>query len=262
MVPTEKKPNILGYVALALALIGTVLACIKAVMAFGWVALPLAFILGIVALFMKNQGKAAAIAAIVISVIGGMIGGVMALVFAFKEVDNELTGGDTVVSSGSSNNEQKGIAGNGNKKYDKQGTTRENPLPVGASIENNDWVVTMNSVDLDAASKIKAENEFNDDPKPGNVQIMVNMTYQYKGNKAEGEMLIPLVEFVTSTGNTISWTDTFLMAPDELPTAETLYNGASVTGNIPFEIPAAEATKGTFAVTPGILGDKRFFATK
>ncbi|QGU01816.1 Telomeric repeat-binding factor 2 [Corynebacterium kalinowskii] len=251
-----KKPNILGIIALVLAVLGTVLACIKAVMALGWIALPIAFIMGIVALFMKNQGKAAAIAAIVISVVGTMVAGAMAVFFVAKDFDDELTGGETVVSNGGSKNDPKGIVGG----KDEKGLSRENPLPVGSTIENKDWIVTVNSVDLNAAAKIKAENEFNDDPKPGNVQIMANLTYKYKGSKPEGEYLIPMVEYVTTSGNSISWTDTFLMAPNELESVNTMYNGASATGNIPFEVPAADVEKGTLAVSPGFLGDKRFFA--
>lgn len=253
-----KKTNVLGIIALVLAVLGAIAASIKAVMALGWIALPIAFILGIIALFMKNQGKVAAIAAIVISVVGTMIAGVMAVYFVAKDFGSEISGGETVVSGGNAQSDPKGIAGN----KDQKGTTRENPLPIGTTIENKDWAVTVNSVDQDAAAKIKAKNEFNENPKPGNVQILVNMTYQYKGNKPEGEYLFPRVEFVTSTGNSISWTDTFLVAPDQLDSKGAMYNGATVSGNLPFEVPAAEVSKGTLAVSPGILGDKRFFSLK
>lgn len=251
MAAAPKKLNILGIIALVLAFLGTALACVQSTMVIGWIMLPVALVLGIVALFMKNQGKALAIAAIVIALIGGLIGGVMAVVYYAKD---QITGGSTSVTS----NEPKGITGNSGAK----GNSRENALPIGSTIENKDWEITLNSVDLNAESKLKAAHDFNDPAKPGNVQILVNMTYKYKGSKPEGEMLIPLVEYVTTSGNSISWTTTFLMAPEPLSSTNTMYQGASVTGNLPFEVPKADVEKGTIAVTPGILGDKRFFKVK
>lgn len=258
MVQEPKKTNILGIIALGLAILGTILACIKAVMAVGWIALPIAFIMGIVALFMKNQGKAAAISAIAIAVVGSMIAGVMAFVYFLKDIDDEITGGETVVSGGNSGGSPKGLVGG----KDEKGTSRENPLPLGSTIENNDWEVTVNSVEFKADAKIKAENPYNDDAKPGNEQILVNLTYKYKGNKPEGEYLFPVVDFVTPSGNSISWTDTFLMAPDRIDSSKVMYNGATVTGNVPFEVPAADAQNGVLAVTPGFVGNKRFFEMK
>lgn len=251
-----KKTNVLGLVGLGLAILGTILSFVKYVMVLGWVLLPIAFILSVVALFMKNQGKVAAISAIVISIVGTMIALAVGVFYLALNIDEEITGGKTVVSGGT-NEEPKGIFGG-----DKQGASRENPLPLGSTIENNEWAITVNSVDLNADAKIKAENQFNDPAKPGNVQILVNMTYTYKGNNPEGEYLLPIVDFVTASGNSISWSDTLIVAPDALQGTGNLYNGATATGNVPFEVPAADIEKGTLAVTPGILGEKRFFAVK
>lgn len=72
------KLNVLGIVALVLAGIGFILACIPFVQAAAWLVLPIAFVLGIVALFLEGR-KWPAITAIIVSVVGGIIG---AIVFA------------------------------------------------------------------------------------------------------------------------------------------------------------------------------------
>lgn len=77
-----KKLNVLGIVALVLAVIGFILACIPFVQVAAWVVLPIAFVLSLVALFLEGR-KWPAITGLVVSVLGGIVG---ALVFTFVTV--------------------------------------------------------------------------------------------------------------------------------------------------------------------------------
>ena len=76
-------PNVLGIVALVIAVVGFVLACIPFVQVAGWILLPVALVLAIVALFLNGR-KWPAIAALIVSVVGAIVGAVVAALVAFN----------------------------------------------------------------------------------------------------------------------------------------------------------------------------------
>lgn len=53
----KKQKNTLGLVALIVAVVGFIFACIPGALIIGWVLLPIAFILAIVALVLKGKSK-------------------------------------------------------------------------------------------------------------------------------------------------------------------------------------------------------------
>lgn len=67
------KPHVLGIIALVVAALGFVFACIPGALIVGWVLLPIAFILSIVALFLKGK-KWPAIIGLILSVVGTIVG--------------------------------------------------------------------------------------------------------------------------------------------------------------------------------------------
>jgi len=69
----NRKPHVLGIVALVVAAIGFVFACIPGALIVGWVLLPIAFILSLVALFLKGA-KWPAITGLIVSVVGTIVG--------------------------------------------------------------------------------------------------------------------------------------------------------------------------------------------
>jgi hypothetical protein len=83
--PRAEEPagtNVLGIIALAVAVVGFIFACIPFVQVVGWVLLPIALVLSIVALFLKGR-KWPAITALVISILGFIVGAVVAATVAF-----------------------------------------------------------------------------------------------------------------------------------------------------------------------------------
>ena len=76
--PEPGKVNVLGVVALVIAAVGFVFACIPFVQLVGLVLLPIAFVLAIVALFLPGA-KWPAITGLIVSVVGAIVG---AIVFA------------------------------------------------------------------------------------------------------------------------------------------------------------------------------------
>ncbi|WP_109211944.1 MULTISPECIES: hypothetical protein [Microbacterium] len=66
--PAEKKPrNILGLIALIVAGIGFIFACIPGALILGWILLPIGFILALVSLFLPGKAKNLGIIALIVS---------------------------------------------------------------------------------------------------------------------------------------------------------------------------------------------------
>lgn len=141
-------------------------------------------------------------------------------------------------------------------------SSRENPFPLGAEIKTDDWTIVVNSVDMDATKAVVEENLFNDPPADGNVFIMPNVTITYTGNEADGAMPMAVFAYVTVDGNTINSYDTFAVAPDALDTLTTLYEGASVSGNLVLEVPANSAADGVLVITPDLFAKKQYVAVR
>ncbi|SFR83503.1 Protein of unknown function [Agromyces sp. CF514] len=83
------RPHVLGIIALVVAAVGFVFACIPGALIVGWVLLPIAFILAIVALFMHGA-KWAAITALIVSVVGTVVGFVVFFAFISTTVNDAI----------------------------------------------------------------------------------------------------------------------------------------------------------------------------
>ncbi|GAA1824810.1 hypothetical protein GCM10009771_25250 [Nesterenkonia flava] len=262
----------MGLVALILAVIGAVFACVPGALIIGWVLLPIAFVLALVSLFLKGKKRGMGIAALIISVVGTVIGVVVFLSVvanAFSDSFNQETSGSAPAETREEESEDQEAA---SAEPDVAGTeeeeevagspdgegTRENPYPLGAEISSGDWTVTINSVDLDATDAVMAENQFNDAPADGHLYLLVNVTAQYTGNDPEGSMPWVTVEYVSPQGNTFDAAESFAVAPDALDSTGTLYEGASATGNIALSVPAEEVEAGVLSVRPDLFSEKVF----
>ena len=265
------KPNVAGIIALILAVFGFILACIPVIQVIGWFVLFVAFVLGIVGLVIQSKSKAPAIAAIVTSVIGGIVGTIVSLGIlgatlgpddpkptpTQPSATKSTKAPASTASSAAKPSTEKKPAPSGDHKG-----TREDPYALGTSFESNDWVLTVNSVDLDAHGKVMAENEFNDDPGPDKEYILINVTMEYTGGNPEGESEFLDIEYVAEDGNTYTWTDYTTVVPDDLEMYKTLYKGGKETGNIGIAVPKDAKDRGVLSVRAGFEGSKTFVAVK
>ena len=259
--PAKPKParNVLGIVALAVSVVGFIFACIPGALIVGWVLLPVGFILGIISLFLKDKAKWQGLTAIIVSVVGTIVGfivffAVVATSFsnAFQSEVNISTNDDSAVveEDAAAAEDDAPAAG-----------TRENPAPLGSTVEGEDWTVVINSVTTGATDQILAENQFNEAPDAGTEYILINYTVTYTGEDAEGGMPVMVgLEYVTAAGVTVDPLDKMLMGPDEMDAMSTLYNGASATGNEALQVPTP--ADGVLAVRPGMFADTVFVAIK
>lgn len=258
--PMRKGHNIVGIIALVMAVIGFIFACVPGALIIGWVLLPISFIMGLVGLFRKGEVLWPAITAVIVSVIGTIAGVLVCLALLGSAVD-EATSSTSAVSasvapSGTSS-DARGSRSSG------QGKTRENPYPLGTEISGEDWKVVVNSVTFNANDAVAAANQFNDPPAAGKEYILINYTATYIGDNSNGELaLFASVDYVTVDGITIDAAGSAVVAPDGIDFMKILHKGASVTGNIAYEVPSDTARDGVLAVTPGVMADTVFVAVK
>lgn len=254
--PEAKERNVLGIVALVVAAVGFIFACIPGALIVGWVLLPIAFILAIVALFLRGKGKALALTALIVSIVGTVIGFIVFFAVVATSFDNAFGGGSTQVkqsdSGGAPSTSPDAV------KEAKVGT-RENPAALGSEIVGKDFTVKINSVNLAATDLVMAANEFNEAPAAGNVYALVNATVTYTGADS-GYASEAEISYVSADGKVYNSFDSIAVAPEPTLGLDELYKGASATGNIVIQIPAAG--DGLVRVAPGIIADKVFVRTK
>lgn len=255
----KKQLNVLGLIALITAVLGFIFACVPGALIVGWVLLPIAFILAIVSLFLRDKAKWMGITALITSVVGTIVGIVVFTAVVATSFDNAFGGETTVVEPSQGGSTQ----GSGKSEGEAKGGTRDNPNAIGSVIESKDWRVVINSVTLAATDAVVAANSFNEAPAAGTEYILVNYSATYIGDDADGQMpAFVTVEYVTADGKTINSFDKFVTPPDPIDSTSTLYTDATATGNVVFEVPTATAGQGVLAVRAGMLGDKVFVATK
>lgn len=120
--------------------------------------------------------------------------------------------------------------------------TRENPVPMGTSVNLGDgWVVTVLSVTPDATPIILQENQFNNRPESGNQFFLARVRADYEGEgsdtfdggyrlRAVGPSGVGYSTFENSAG----------VIPDELAGSE-VFSGGHIDGNIAWQIKSDDA---------------------
>lgn len=250
-----KKTNIVAVVAMIVAVVGFIFACIPGALIVGWILLPIAFVLSIVSLFLKGDRKWMGVVGLIVSIIGTIVGfvvffAVMAGV-ASEAIADEFGDTDTTVTEPA--DEEAAMAEEEPADAAEQGT-RENPYPLASQISTDDWTVVVNSHTADGAAAVADGNMFNDPAPAGSHYEIVNYTVTYTGDES-GLAAEVSVAFVTSAGNVVNSYDSLVMLSDSIGLDE-LYNGASATGSQAFLVPDGETA--LIRVRPGMLADEVF----
>jgi hypothetical protein len=250
--PLARQKNALGLIALVAGIIGFIFACIPGALIVGWVLLPIAFILGVVGLFLSGTTpKGASIAAVIISVVGTIVGVAVFTVVVRDSFGNAFRKSDLSPSSPTT------INGDGNIGQSDSKGSRENPLPIGETVSNQDWQVTLGAP-REAWSEIAATNQFNEPPKSGMEYWIVPVTATYKGDKTGSPTFGIRVKFVGSDNRT--YEDPCGVIPDPISGVGDLYRGGQAKGNTCVAVPAG--ARGLWTLSTGFVGQPVFFAAK
>ncbi len=252
-VKPRKARNTLGLVAFIIAVVGFIFACIPGALIVGWVLLPVAFILGIVSLFLKERGKGFGITAVILSVVGTVVAVVVFFTVVANAFNDSFGSSEVSVSPPSSAPAAAQDTDESAAPADSAQGTRDNPVGVGSTVTGDDWTAVVNSYTTDGNATVAAD-DFNDAPPAGSHYEIVNYTVTYTGDESglAGEVGIDLV---TSSGKVLNSYDTFVSLPDSIG-ADELFNGASSTGSQAFVVPDGETA--LVRVRPGVLADEIF----
>ncbi|MCY1657985.1 hypothetical protein OVA21_12405 [Dietzia sp. SL131] len=117
--------NTLGMVALGLAGLGILLACVPGIMPLGWIVLLIAFVLSLVAVTSTHRRPGVAIAGIGASLVGVLVASIAFVVATGISPTSAVSGDDEVIASG----EADGSSATG---------SRENPAAPGDTVTVGD----------------------------------------------------------------------------------------------------------------------------
>lgn len=246
-----QKPNVLALIALIMAVVGFIFACIPGALIVGWVLLPIAFVLSIVSLFLKGSRKWMGVVGLVLSIIGTIVGFVVFFAVIANAAEEAFGGSETTVTQPADEEAEPAVEEE-SADAAEQGT-RETPYPLGSEISSSDWTVVVNSHTVDGAAAVAA-NGFNDPAPAGSHYEVINYTVTYTGEES-GLAAEVSTAFVTSAGNVVNSYDNVAILEDDFGMDE-LYNGASATGSQAFLIPDGETA--LIRVRPGMLADEVF----
>lgn len=94
-----EQRNTLGLIAIIVAVLGFVFACIPGALIVGWVLLPIAFILGIASVCQAGKAKGTSIGAIIIAVVGTVVGFIVFFAVVADAVEDSFGSGDVSVAT-------------------------------------------------------------------------------------------------------------------------------------------------------------------
>jgi len=246
-----KQKNTLGLIALIVGIMGFIFACIPGALIVGWVLLPIAFILGIVGLLSSGKAKGTSVAAVIISIVGSVVGVSVFVVVVGDAFGNAFRKSDLSPSSPTA------TKGHGGTPQPSIKGSRDNPLPIGETVSNQDWQVVLEAP-REAWAEIAAANQFNSPPKPGMEYWIVPITATYTGNNTGNPMFGITVKFVGLDNRTY---DGYCgVIPDPVNDVGDLYKGGVARGNKCVAIPAG--ANGLWTVSTGLGGKPVFFAAK
>jgi hypothetical protein len=122
--------------------------------------------------------------------------------------------------------------------FEGPGSSRNEPAPLGTTVEFSGWQVTVDEVNLDAADSIVSEDSFIEEPEAGDVYVLITLTATYVGDGenesqsfffaftagAVGESAVAYEQFSDGC--------TFFDLPNQLDASRDLFEGGSISGDI------------------------------
>jgi hypothetical protein len=180
----ERKKNVLALIAMIVAIVGFIFACIPGALIVGWVLLPIAFVLSIESLFLKGDRKWMGVVGLVVSVVGTIVGFVVFFAVVATSFNDAFGSGDTVVEQPVEAVGETDAGDSDAGEADAAQGTRENPRPIGSTISSDDWTVVVNSYSADGNATVPKANQFNHAPPAGSHYELVNYTVTYTGEES------------------------------------------------------------------------------
>ncbi|MCP4436602.1 MAG: DUF4352 domain-containing protein [Actinomycetia bacterium] len=182
------------------------------------------------------------------------------LLAAFVTLAEADSSGDDSSSGDSSSSEASSESGGSS---DAPASSTDSPIPIGTNVEvAKGWNLTVNSAELDANAAMAAANQFNT-PADGSQYVMVNMSITNNSDAPAEPMFEMKLSLLPPSGVGI---DPAFVAevPEEIDQLAQLQPGATMTGNMVFEVPVDQipgsVLLGQSQFTLDEVKDQKFFA--
>lgn len=238
--PVPKRRNIVGLVALIVAVLGLIAAPF-AVLISG-VLLPVGFVLGVIGLCLPSRTRATSVGAVVVSIIGVVVSALVLMSMARGVFDDAF---DSWGASSVTETPTPAAPG-----------TRQNPLPIGETFVGDRWTVTLGTP-REAAAEVAVEDPANAAPPPGMEFwiVPVHAIYTYDGGTPMHPSIEVEVDFRDGDGRAYRYGCGVI--PDSLLAAGEMHSGDAVDANVCLTVPAG--ADGLWALTIAIFNDPVFF---
>lgn len=141
--------------------------------------------------------------------------------------------------------------------------TLENPVPFGtAAAIGEGWNFSVSTYVPDATKDVVAEDEFNEPPPDGYQYALATVAATYNGTDPTASMFDVDVGVIAPSDFETDMFSCPVVVPKELDTSAEVSPGDTVTGNVCFELPTADATTVVIYATAGFTNDDIFFALR
>ncbi|MFE5776378.1 hypothetical protein [Brachybacterium sp. NPDC056505] len=130
--------------------------------------------------------------------------------------------------------------------------TRTDPLPAGSTvtveaIDGGQVDVKLGKANFDADEAIAKADQYNEKAPNGQKYILVPVTITYHGDGSAAANFDAAVSYVSADGKGYEYT--YATTEHDYLDAEQIYDGASVTYDMPFLVPDSDKGDGTFKVS-------------
>ncbi|WP_159599462.1 DUF4190 domain-containing protein [Agromyces humi] len=257
--PAPSTTNGLGIASIILGGVGLLLAFIPFVGLFGGFLAFVGLVLGIIGILQKNKSRVTAIIGTSLSGLALLLSILMAITYAavlVNAVDEAGIDAPAVVEEGDDAAQPADET-----PAEPELGTRENPAPFGSTVvvdtlDGPVWEVTAGAPNLDITADVKAANQFNDDPAPGNAYASLPVTIKYVGEESGAPFDLSFT-YVSPAGQ--SYDGSYVVMDGQLSDISELYTDASGTGTVIIEIPVEGAAAGVWGVEYILAGEPIFF---
>lgn len=139
------------------------------------------------------------------------------------------------------------------------GSTREDPFPIGSTVEGTQWAVTINSVNLDADDVVAAADRSNPAAPDGTQYALVNITAAHTGTDAATPAFT--IRYVSADGTASTAYDPTVVVPGAFDSSAAVSQGAA-TGNLLLIVPTDAPETGVLSVEPERAGATSYVAVQ
>ena len=177
---SQPKKDRLGLIAVVLALVGTLLACLPVVYIAGWVMLAAAGATGLAATLSARQSTPVGVVAIAVSVIGSVVAAA-ALVVLPESMDATPVTAQEVRAAPSPTSTFQLTPNTDGEHYILDGDegSRSDPLPLNTMLSSPEWQLTVSNLVVNNSDSLVAAHPLLPRPRKGREYISVDVTITY-----------------------------------------------------------------------------------